>query len=299
MSRLQWMIIFFVLVGLDGSAFDTNAQFPPPVKEKEGIDLQLNIKYYKVANQDILLDLAKPKKGKGPFPAVVCVHGGAWRLGSKSDVRPWLTYLAENGYLAISVGYRLIPKDPWPAQIEDCKTAVRWLRANADKYQVNPDKIGCMGFSAGGHLVTLLGLTDKKAGWNGKDYSKFSSQVQCVVDYYGPTDLTYYGQDETSQQSVFKPMLGKFYKEDANVYKKASPLTYIHKKTPPFLIFHGTSDNLVPVDQSRKLKEELNKQGGVARYIELKDIGHGWGAEASKQTNPATMDFLKQNLKGQ
>src|SRR5262249_22409445 len=146
------------------------------------------------------LDLAMPKDGDGPFPAVVCIHGGGWRGGSRQDLtrsipplggRSLIEYLAGRGYVAATVSYRLAPKDKFPAQIEDCKAAVRWLRANAKKYKINPERFGAVGFSAGGHLVSLLGTSDKDDALEGNGGNpEQSSRVQAVVNFFGPTDFT-------------------------------------------------------------------------------------------------------------
>jgi acetyl esterase/lipase len=264
---------------------------------KDKFQLQTDIVYSTIGNHKMKLDLATPKEGKGPFPAVICVHGGAWRMGNKKELREWIEYLAEEGFVAVSVGYRLVPDCVWPEPLDDCQTAVKWLRANAEKYQVDPKKIGAMGFSAGGHLVSFLGMLDKASEQEKKDKIELSSKVQCVVNFFGPCDLCYYGDDETAQNAIFKPMLGYRFKENSEVYKKASPLSYITKETAPFLILHGTEDRLVPIDQSRKLAEKLKDCGVSAKLMEFKGEDHGWFGENRKKSTHATLDFLAEHLK--
>lgn len=272
------------------------AQAQSATKEKK-FSLEPDITYRTVDEKPVKLDLALPKEGNGPFPVVICVHGGAWRLGSKKEMRGWIEYFAEQGYVAVSVGYRLLPDGKWPGQVEDVQTAVRWLRANAAKYNIDPKRFGAMGFSAGGHLVCFLGMIDKHEGFQKKDYPEHSSKVQCVVDYFGPTDLCYYGSDESAQNAVFEPMFGCRFKENEECYKRGSPIHYVSKDAVPFLIFHGTEDRLVPIDQSRKLNEKLKEVGVPVKLIEFKGADHGWTGENNRQSTRATVDFFKEHLK--
>src|SRR6516164_2314897 len=146
------------------------------------IRVERDLVYGKAGRVQLQLNLALPKKGKGPFPAVVCIHGGGWYQGQRQDMDPMTELLARRGYVAATVGYRLVPSVRFPAQIEDCKAAVRWLRANARKYHINPDRIGAIGPLAGGHLSCLLGVTDKKDGLEGSGGNpEPSRRVQAVV----------------------------------------------------------------------------------------------------------------------
>src|SRR5262249_4168776 len=151
------------------------ASFTFSAEPKSKIPVETDIVYAKVGDKELKLDLARPPEGKGPFPVVVLFHGGGWRMGNKRDVRGWLPFLAEHGYVEASVGYRLAPDYTFPAQIEDAKTAVRFLQANAEKYGIDKERFAAMGWSAGGHVSCLLGLTGEKAGFEGKEYSKESS----------------------------------------------------------------------------------------------------------------------------
>jgi dipeptidyl aminopeptidase/acylaminoacyl peptidase len=154
-----------------------------------------------------------------------------------------------------------------------------------------------MGFSAGGHLVCLLGLTGPDNGFEGKLFPKQSSRVKCVVDYFGPTDLSAYGNDETAQNSVFEPMLGGRFKDKPELYKKASPLTYVHKDAPPFLIIHGTKDHLVPYNQSVQLEDKLKQVGGKVKLVTVEGADHGFFGEDQRRTTRETLKFLEENLK--
>lgn len=259
--------------------------------------VETDVVYGKAGDRELKLDLARPAEGKGPFPCVVCVHGGGWRLGNKRDLRPWIQLLAREGYVAASVGYRLAPDARFPAQIEDVKTAVRFLRANADKYHIDKDHVGALGYSAGGHLVCLLGLTDESAGFEGKEHPKESSKVQAVVDYFGPTDLAGFGKDEVAQRGMVGPLIGKTYADDPAAHDRASPIKYVTKAAPPFLIFHGTADRVVPIDQSRRLAEKLKDVGAAARLVEVPGEGHGWDGHANEDSTGLALKFLADHLK--
>jgi len=174
------------------------------------------------------LNLALPKKGKGPFPAVVCIHGGGWRAGKRQDMDFMTEVLARRGYVAATVGYRLVPNARFPAQIEDCKAAVRWLRANAAKYHMNPDRIGAIGPSAGGHLACLLGITDKKGGLEGSGGNPdHSSRVQAVVSFFGRTNFTRKTWTNQLEEEVFVPLIGASFDDKPELYKRISPIAYV------------------------------------------------------------------------
>jgi len=170
------------------------------------IKTEKNIVYGKGGDVDLELDLAMPAEGKGPFPAVVCVHGGGWKAGNRQSLGQLTEILAKHNFVAVTVTYRFAPKHKFPAQIEDCKASVRWLRAKAEKYNINPDKIGAVGFSAGGHLVSLMGAADEKAGFEGNGGNpKQSSKVHAVVSFFGPTDFVERPGPTTSRISFSSP----------------------------------------------------------------------------------------------
>jgi acetyl esterase/lipase len=259
--------------------------------------LDLDIVYARAGDKELRLDLARPAEGKGPFPCVVLFHGGGWRMGNKKDVRGWLTFLAEEGYVAASVGYRLVPEATFPAQVEDAKTAVRFLRSNADRYAIDKDRFAAMGWSAGGHLACMLGLTDPKCGFEGKECSDQSSRVQAVVDYFGPTDLSAFGKNDLAQKGMLGPFIGARFADNPAAHEKASPVKYVTKDAPPFLIFHGTRDWVVPVEQSRLLAEKLKDVKAPVKLVEVPGEGHGWEGKTNAETTRETLRFLAERLK--
>jgi acetyl esterase/lipase len=267
------------------------------VSAQTKVPTEFDVVYGKAGDKELKLDLARPAEGKGPFPVVVCMHGGGWRMGNKRDMRAWIQFLAREGFVAASIGYRLAPDHTFPAQIEDCKTAVRFLRAKAANYDIDTNRFAALGYSAGGHLACLLGLTSEKQGFEGSDHPKESSKVSAVVDYFGPTDLTAFGKDETVQRGMMGPFIGAKFPDNPSAHEKASPIRYVSKSAPPFLIFHGTKDRIVPIEQSRLLAEKLKDFGAEVKLIEVPGEGHGWDGPAGIETTSATLKFLNEKLK--
>jgi acetyl esterase/lipase len=270
--------------------------------------IQKDIVFGKGGDVELKLDLATPE-GDGPFPAVVCIHGGAWQVGHRAGHHPTIKLLAQNGYVAVTVQYRLTPKDPFPAQVEDVKCAVRYLRANAKKLKIDPDRIAALGDSAGGHLSLLLGTLDPADGLEGQGgHAGQPSKVQAVVNYYGPTDLATWAPTEAGDNllklglkkdgnALLKDFVGTSDRK-ADVMKKASPITYVDSKDAPVLTFQGTADPLVQPQQAKVLHEAL-KKAGVAERLEILDrAGHGWGGPLKEKTNRITIEFLDKHLKG-
>jgi acetyl esterase/lipase len=267
--------------------------------EKPAVSIQRGLVYGTGGGTDLKLDLAMPKNGAGPFPAVVCVHGGGWRGGKRQDLAKLIEFLAGKGYVAATVSYRLTDKAKFPAQIEDCKAAVRWLRANAKKYKVNPDRIGAVGFSAGAHLVCLLGTTAKKDNFEGKGgNADQSSRVQAVVSFFGPTNFNNKDWSDQIEKTFLIPLLGATYKDKPERYRRVSPINYVTKNAPPFLFFHGTKDGLVGLRHSRELADKLRKADVAAEVVVLEGEGHGWAGKKLTQTLDQTVAFFDKTLKG-
>ena len=260
--------------------------------------IQKDIAYGKAGGEALKLDLARPAKGEGPFPLVVCLHGGAWQIGSRADQHARLRLLARHGYVAASVGYRLAPKHPYPAQIDDARAALRFLREHAREYHIDPNRVAVVGDSAGGHLALLLGLADGAPG-----------KVQAVVNYFGPADLrtwsatpqgeailkaVVHGKDSTA---ILKDLLGTADRKAA-VMAQASPITHVDAKDPPVLTFQGTADPLVQAEQAKALHKALKKAGVVERLVLLEGAGHGWGGKQKERTDREMLEFLDKHLKG-
>jgi acetyl esterase/lipase len=262
------------------------------------IKSEKKIVYGKGDDVDLELDLAMPAEGKGPFPAVVCIHGGGWKAGNRQQLVELTEVFAKNNFVAVTISYRFAPKYQFPAQIEDCKAAVRWMRANAGKYNIDSDRIGAVGFSAGAHLSCLLGTADETAGLEGKGGNpKQSTKVQAVVSFFGPTDFTIKTWSKDVENRFLVPFLGGTLEEKKDQYRKCSPIIYCSKNNPPFLFFHGTEDPLVGIENSQKMAKKLRELGVSAELVTMEGDGHGWGGEKLAKTLDQTVTFFKDKLK--
>jgi acetyl esterase/lipase len=188
---------------------------------------------------------------------------------------------AEKGYFCVSINYRLSHEAKFPAQIEDCKCAIRFLRANSGKYNIDEEKIGAWGTSAGGHLVSLLGVTSDVKEFEGEGgWDKYSSRVNAVCDWYGPSDFLMGFEKLTKEDSPYKvisELLGGEIMDLKEKAKKASPVYYVNSKCPPFLIMHGDKDDVVPYIQSLKFYNKLKENNVPVTFVKIKDGGHGKG----------------------
>jgi len=264
-----------------------------------------NIVYGKGGSEDLTLDLARPAQTSGLVPGIVYVHGGGWRGGSRNSYRNEIQDAARRGYVAVTIDYRLTQPDaqgkakyPFPAQLEDVKCAVRWLRANADKYHVDPKRIGATGESAGGHLVLLLAVTGDNKQFEGTGGNPdVSSQVQAVVNWFGPTDLARMYGYNPGVDPLLTALVGGTPQEHPEQYKAASPVTYVTKDACPVLTLHGTVDKLVPVDQASEFDAAMKKAGATSVVMIMKGIGHGFGGKVRHQADDDTFAFFEQHLK--
>lgn len=292
------MALMLVLLAV---ALRVTAQPATPIVEKDVV-------YGEVGEQKLKLDVyrkAAPEAGQA-LPAVIAVHGGGWSGGSKNDFADLCRGLANEGYVAFSVNYRLVTAtgNKYPAQIDDVQRAVRWVRSRAAQYGIDPNRIGAVGASAGGHLVSLLGTMETRDNSDAA-LANYSSRVNCVIDLFGPSDLTVPTlKDQWPTEGMMAiamalvtNFLGKKPDEAPEIYRDASPITHIDKKTVPFLIFHGTADPLVPLDQSQRFYDALKKAGIEAQFIKFEGEGHGFQKPENIQILMETSRaFLQKNL---
>lgn len=227
----------------------------------------------------LLLDMYRPDTDSADlFNVVVFIHGGGWCEGDKAGYggTTWAPFFAQHGYLTVSIHYRLSTTAIFPTQLHDCQLAIRWLRANAKVYQINPEKIGVWGHSAGGHLSMLLAAVgDMRIDEEQRDLDGYSSQVQVAASVAGPTDLLNMGSWHDEIDSPESKLLGgpvQAYKELA---RTASPINYVNEDTPPILLIHGEIDELVPIDQSERMYQALTN-GSMLR---VKDMDHGLNSQ--------------------
>lgn len=281
-----------------------NRQPQRPNRNLEGVKLIADQFYADNENPRQSLDILLPEKPTGDqtLPVIVFIHGGGWRNGSKEGGRNRLAPLVATGRFAgVTINYRLTNEAQWPAQGFDCKAAIRWIRGNAEKYNFDPERIGVMGSSAGGHLVAFLGTTGGVEEVEGDlgSHLKQSSNVQCVVDYFGPANFLTMGDfggriNHNSADSPEGLLLGGAPPERKQVAKQASPSTWVSQDDPPFLIIHGDKDPVVPLDQSQKLHEALEKAGVKSELIIIKGGGHGGFGE--QEPTESVRKFLELHL---
>ena len=265
----------------------------------EGVTVYRDLAYVTDGHERQKLDLYVPETGEN-LPLIIWIHGGAWRGGNKTHYMP-IEYL-KAGYAGASLNYRLSQHAIFPAQIEDVKAAVRWLRANAETYRLDPNRFAAWGSSAGGHLVAMLGTAGDVKEFEVGENLEVSSRVQAVVDYFGPTDflqmdaqrlpdgLVHDVPDSPESQLVGGPI-----QEHQDRVARANPVTYISKDAPPFLIVHGNKDPLVPYQQSVLLNDALKKAGVPVTFYKVEGGGHGWFKDP--RVPELTKVFLEQHLK--
>lgn len=292
MKRLLFLLMFIGLWTGVASAQgrDRSGFFSPP---QPGVRVHKDLAYVPNGHERQKLDLYVPENPEGPLPLIVWVHGGGWRHGSREGcpVLPW----AGKGYVVASIDYRLSQDARFPAQIEDCKAAIRWLRTHADEYKIDPQRVAAWGASAGGHLVSLLGTSGDAPEWE-QGHPAHSSRVQAVIDWFGRADLTRVCRDPALANSPSALLLGGSGPSVQELARKASPIAHVSADDPPFLIMHGDADGVVPPDQSRAFAEALRAVGAKAVLAVLKGVGHG-GEEFLQAEQVKVIDaFLNENL---
>ena len=276
--RRTWLVAvgFGVLLALATTSLVSVAMWQ--VTEKvQPFEVKENLTYG--PNERNELDLFLPKdEGEKLRPAVMVIHGGAWRSGDKKQLRMLAELFARRGYVAAAINYRLAPKYSYPAQLDDCQRAVRWLRKNAKEYKIDPKRFGAAGASAGGHLALLLGTRETRND-SDPELKGISSKVQCVLSIFGPTDFTDERYVQASRNPIHGKVLiefvGKPYDEAPNLWKEVSPLHHVSPDDAPTLIIHGDQDPLVPLEQSEKFAEALKKVKVEVQLVVIKGMGHG------------------------
>jgi len=267
----------------------------PQTSPQESV--QENVQYGDVEGQKLLLDVYEPAKADGQLhPAVVLIHGGGWTSFDKSTMRGMGGVLARAGYVAFSVDYRLFhdSENRWPAQLDDVQHAVRWVRAHAATYQVDGEHIGAFGHSAGAQLAALLGMEDSRDN-SDPGLARYSSRVEAVVDVSGPSDFTT-GRDADGD-TFLAAFLGGDYSHHADLWRDASPAFHASKGDAPFLIFHGTRDENVPIAQAEELVERLKQAGVPVTFMKVDDVHTFQTPGARLRLAIATVDFFNRYLK--
>jgi len=250
-------------------------------------EIRNDIVYSKVADRELLLDAYLPEKG-GPSPAVLVVHGGAWRMGNRKQLRGYAEALAKTGFVCFAIDYRLAPKHKFPAQIEDCRSAVKWIRTNAAQYKVDPRKLGAIGYSAGGHLVSLLGTTGE--GPTTKN-GNVDTRLQVVVAGGAPTDFRWF--PDKGKWCEF--LMGGTLDTVPEKFLAASSSAFADKDDPPMFFFNGTEDKLVPLSWTQSCFGALKAAGVKTEFHKIEGAGHMQAAQ-NREALEKAYDFLKTEL---
>ena len=264
-----------------------------------------DVQYCTGGGRPLLMDIFIPQhRNRTPTPAALWIHGGGWEQGSKNN-NSIAQLLANAGFVTASLSYRLSGDSPFPADIQDCKCAIRFLRTNASKYGIDPDRIGVAGASAGGHLAELVATADQSADLEGNGgWPNVSSKVQAAAAYYGVSDFTVGAmQFQHHSGKVVVKLFRGTEKEKPELYRQASPIFYISKDDPPLLLVHGEDDDLVPFDQSVRMAEAYRRAGLPVEFIAVKNAGHGFAQVGGGPVSPSveiihqkTIDFFSRFL---
>lgn len=298
LSRLFPLLLLPVLL----PALPCSAQTPPfAAKMLQGITAHRDLAYVSNGHERQKLDLYLPEKAEGPLPLIIWIHGGGWQSGSKEGCPPLRAGYVQKGYAVASINYRLSGDAPFPAQIEDTKSAIRWVRAHAKEYRINPDRFGLWGSSAGGHLVALAGTSGEEKSFEVGENRDVSSRVQAVCDYYGPTDLNAFvatpGYERHAKaDSPEVKLLGGTIQDNPDKVARLNPITYVSPDDPPFLIMHGDKDPVVPIGQSRLLLEALQKAGVAAEFKVVEGAGHGGPGFQKPEIEGMVSAFFEKHL---
>jgi acetyl esterase/lipase len=268
------------------------------LKIPDNVLFERDVEYANPDNQHLQLNIARPKESTGALPCVLCIHGGGFRAGNREGYNGLLIKLAQRGYVAATIEYRLAPKYQFPAAIYDSKAAVRWLKANSAKYHINPHLIGVTGDSAGGHLAQFLGVTADLKQFEGDEGNPDqSSSVACVVNRYGPSDFTKSYGKSVDAAEVLPLWLGGNLETAYHKHVLASPLNWVTPAAAPTLILHGTDDKYVAYEQGIWMRDRLKSAGVEVEMLTLEGAGHGFKGPDAEKAEQAMFAFFEKKLK--
>lgn len=292
---LIWAVVFIVMLLTSVAA----------LAETEKSTVLQDVEFARIGERKLLMNLTLPPGApQKRFPAIIHVHGGGWCMGDHNADLTQEFGLNGQGFATGSITYRLSQEAPYPAQIHDCKAAIRFLRANAAKYGIDPERIGVWGGSAGGHLVALLGTTAGISLLEGDSGNlEYSSRVQAVCDMFGPTDFSEVALKEYTSEvmGMVTALFGGPVEEHRGLARMASPVEFVSKDDPPMLILHGDQDTLVPMSQSEAMYKALKRVGADVTLVKVKNTGHGFidypvSEPTYKEIKKMVLDFFCKHL---
>ena len=272
MSQITFSIaLIFAFLATTGSVAQVGIPTPPkqdakstaaPERTEFDYTRFQSVSYvtYEADDKSLVCDVYVPD-GKGPFPAILMIHGGAWKSGTKLHMKGHAAAAAKKGFVAVSINYRHAPKYKWPAQNEDCCNALKWMVGNADKYKIDSNKIALWGYSAGGHMATFVATRKNKQDL---------PPLTCVVCGGGPVDLTLFPKD----LPFLTYFLGATPRQAPEKYRQASPITHLSKKTPPLFFYHGEQDLMVPIEGVKNMVAKAKKLGVTCEFMTVPGKEH-------------------------
>lgn len=290
MSTVRLLALICVTASLSTPA--TVAAPPDSIIWEEGVV------YSTPDGESLALNIARPKAETGLRSAILCIHGGGFRAGKRESYDALCMKLAEKGFVAATITYRLAPKHQFPAAVHDSKAAVRWLRANASKYKIDPAKIGVTGGSAGGHLAQFLGVTAHVPQFEGNGGNpEQSSSVTCVVNVYGPSDFTKSYGKSVDAHEVLPLWFGGNLETELKRHIIGSPLYWVTPDAAPTLCIHGTEDKYVAHEQAVWMVDKLKAATVDAELLTLEGAGHGFKGADAETADKALFDYFEKRLK--
>lgn len=293
-SILALRILVVSFVAICGSSSISAAELVIP----DDVTFERDIEYSNPDGQHLQLNLARPKNSSGALPAILCIHGGGFRAGKRDGHNALCLKLAQQGFVAATASYRLSPKYQFPAAVHDVKAAVRWLRANAAKYQIDPARLGVTGDSAGGHLAQFLGVTSRIKEFEGDGGNATqSSSVTCVVNRYGPSDFTKSYGKSVDAAEVLPLFLGGDLETARQRHILSSPLNWVSPNAAPTLILHGTDDKYVAYEQGVWMRDRLQACGIEVELLTFEGAGHGFKGADVEKAEKAFIAFFEKHLK--
>ena len=264
----------------------------------ETVTFDRGVEYANPDNQHLQLNIARPKNADAKLPVILCIHGGGFRAGHRDSYNGLVLKLAQRGFVAVTASYRFAPKYQFPAAVYDVKAAVRWLRANAARYQIDPQRIGVTGDSAGGHLAQFLGVTGGILRFEGDEGNPEQySSVTCVVNRYGPSDFTKSYGKSVDAAEVLPLFLGGNLETARQAHILSSPLNWVTPSAAPTLILHGTEDKYVAYEQGVWMRDRLQASGVEAELLTLEGAGHGFKGADAEKAEQALIGFFEKRLK--
>lgn len=279
------LFLSLVLLAILCSAAASEAQEGMISEFPAGTQIQRDVVYVRRDNEkDLKLDLYVPP-GDGPRPLVIWIHGGAWKMGSKATFVHML-FLVEHGYAVASLDYRFSSEAKFPAQLDDCQTALQFLISNAAKFGIDPKHLVITGESAGGHLAALLAMQARSA----------DSHICAVIDLFGPSDLSKLGDAKPSTREHAAELLGESPEKWPDLAKQASPVNFVRKDLPPFLILHGDKDPLISIDQSHALASAITSAGASAELVVVEGAGHAGPMFWTPEMQQRMLTFLRKHV---